>query len=94
MYSVDLLVAQVLVDGLGAQLACAHGQDHGGRTGNGVAAGVHALAGGEAVLVDDDAALLVDLQALGGGLDQGVGGGAQRLFFGRMDPLGTLFGRR
>ena len=32
MYSVDLLVAQVLVDGLGAQLACAHGQDHGGST--------------------------------------------------------------
>ena len=31
----------------------------------------------QAVLVDDDAALLVDLQALGGGLDQGVGGGAQ-----------------
>ena len=28
--------------------------------------------------VDDDTALLVDLQALGGGLDQGVGGGTQR----------------
>ena len=50
----------------------------GGRAGHGVAAGVHRLTGGEALLVDDDAALPVDLQALGGGLDEGVGAGAQR----------------
>ncbi len=46
-------------------------------TGNGIAAGVHALTGGKAILVDDDTALLIDLQTLGGGVDQEVGAGAQ-----------------
>ena len=67
-----LLVAQILVDGLGAQLTGTHSQNDGGSTGNGIAAGIHALTGGQTILVDDDTALLVDLQALGGGLDQGV----------------------
>ena len=65
-----LLVAQILVDGLGAQLTGTHSQNDGGSTSNGIAAGIHALTGGETILVDDDTALLVDLQALGGGLDQ------------------------
>ena len=38
-----LLVAQILVDGLGAQLTGTHSQDDGGSTGNGIAAGIHAL---------------------------------------------------
>jgi hypothetical protein len=37
--------------------AGAHGQDDGGRAGDGVAAGIDALAGGQAVFIDDDAAL-------------------------------------
>ena len=60
------LLAQGLVDGLGSLLTGAHGQNDGGSTGDGVAAGIHAGTGGEAILVDDDAALLIDLQALGG----------------------------
>ena len=37
-----LLVAQILVNGLGAQLTGTHSQNDGGRTGNGIAAGIHA----------------------------------------------------
>ena len=72
-----LLVAQILVDGLGASLPAPIARMT-------VAAPVTAsppaytLTGGQTILVDDDTALLVDLQALGGGLDQGVGGGTQR----------------
>ena len=45
-YMDRLLVLDVLVDGLGGSLACAHGLDDGGGTGDGVTAGVHALAAG------------------------------------------------
>ena len=45
-YMYRLLVLDVLVDGLGGSLACAHGLDDGGGTGDGVTAGVHALAAG------------------------------------------------
>ena len=38
-----LLVAQILVDGLGAQLTGTHSQNDGGSTGNGIAAGIHAV---------------------------------------------------
>ena len=71
----SLLFVQELIDGLGAQLAGAHGQDDGGGAGNGIAAGIDRLTGGQAILVDDDAALLVDLETLGGALDQRVGVG-------------------
>ena len=50
-----LLLGQILVNGLGGSLARAHGQDDRGRAGDRVAAGVHRLAAGEALLVDDDA---------------------------------------
>ena len=65
------LLAQLLVNGLGGGLAGAHSQNDGSSAGDGIAAGVNVLTGGQAILVDHDAALLVDLQALGGGLDQG-----------------------
>ena len=77
-YCYLLLITDVLVHGLCSCLTGTHGLDDGGGTGHGIAAGVHGLTGGKALLVDDDTALLVDLQALGGGLDQGVGGGTQR----------------
>ena len=68
-----LLALDVLVDGCGGILACAHGQYDGGRAGDGVAAGVHALAAGQAVLaLGDDAAVLVGFKARGGGADQRV----------------------
>ena len=71
-------VLDVLVDGLGGSLAGAHGLDDGGRAGDGVAAGIDALAAGVAVVTaGDDAAVLVGLEAGGGGTDQEVGAGAQ-----------------
>src|SRR5699024_10719822 len=71
-------VLDVLVDGLGGSLAGAHGLDDGGRAGDGVAAGLDALAAGVAVVAaGDDAAVLVGLEAGGGGADQRVGVGAQ-----------------
>ena len=66
-----------LVDGGSALLACAHGQDDGGSAGNGIAAGEDALTGGHLVLVDDQTARAVGLQAGSGGADQGVGACAQ-----------------
>ena len=45
-----LLALDILVDGRGGVLARAHGQYDGGRAGDGVAAGVHALTAGQAVL--------------------------------------------
>ena len=71
------LLAQVGIDGCGTLLTGTHGQDDGGSAGNGIAAGEDALPGGHLVLIDDEAALLVGLQAGGGGADQGVGAGAQ-----------------
>ena len=72
-----LLALQASVDGGCALLACAHGQDDGGSTGDGIAAGEDALARGHLVLIDDEAALLVGLQAGGGGADQRVRGRAE-----------------
>ena len=73
-----LLVLDVLVDGLGGSLAGAHGLDDGSSTGDGVTAGVHALAAGLAlVALGDDAAVLVGLEARRGGADEGVGAGTQ-----------------
>ena len=77
-YSVDgahlhrgLLALNVLVNGLCSSLACAHGLDDGGCAGHGIAAGVHTIAAGLAVVaVGDDAAMLVGLQTRGGGADQ------------------------
>ena len=75
-YLYRLLVLDVLVDGLGGSLACAHGLDDGGGTGDGVTAGVHALAAGLAlVALGDNAAVLVGLEARRGGADEGVGAG-------------------
>ena len=72
-----VLGLDVLVDGGGGSLACAHGQDDGGGAGDGVTAGEHALTGGLALLIGDQAAVLVGLQALGGHAQQRVGAGAQ-----------------
>ena len=59
---------------LGGSLAGAHGLDDGSSTGDGVTAGVHALAAGLAlVALGDDAAVLVGLEARRGGADEGVG---------------------
>ena len=77
-YMYSLLVLDVLVDGLGGSLACAHGLDDGSSTGDSVTAGVHALAAGLAlVALGDDAAVLVGLEARRGGADEGVGAGTQ-----------------
>ena len=65
-----LFLAELFVDALRAELAGAHGEDDGGSARDGVAAGVDACVGGEALLVDDDAALAVDLKARGGVLDE------------------------
>ena len=62
----QLLVLDVLVDGLGGSLAGTHGLDDGSGTGHGIAAGVHAVTAGLAVVaVGDDAAVLVGLQTRG-----------------------------
>ena len=51
----QLLVLDVLVDGLGGSLAGTHGLDDGSGTGHGIAAGVHAVTAGLAVVaVGDD----------------------------------------
>ena len=56
-YWQQLLVLDVLVDGLGGSLAGTHGLDDGSGTGHGIAAGVHAVTAGLAVVaVGDDAA--------------------------------------
>ena len=55
----------VLVDALGAGLACAHGEDNGGSSGDSVAAREHALARRAAALVGFDAALAGEGQASG-----------------------------
>ena len=60
----------VLVDALGAGLACAHGEDNGGSSGDSVAAREHALARRAAALVGFDAALAGEGQALGRVADQ------------------------
>ncbi len=58
-------------------LAGAHGEDDGGRAGDGVAAREDALAGGlQRVLVHDEAALAVALEARGGAAQQRVRRGA------------------
>ena len=63
-----LLVLDILIDGRGGVLARAHGQYDGGCAGDGVAAGIDALAAGQAVLaLGDDAAVLVGLEARSGG---------------------------
>ena len=60
------LALHVRVHGGGGVLSRAHGQDHGGGAGDGVAAGVDALAGGSAgLLVRDDAAPLLGAPAPG-----------------------------
>ena len=70
----SLLILDVLVHGLGGCLTGTHGLDDGGGTGHGIAAGVHALTAGLAlVALGDDAAVLVGLQAGSGGADQAVG---------------------
>ena len=54
-----LLALNVLVNGLCSSLACAHGLDDGGCAGHGIAAGVHTIAAGFAVVaVGNDAAVL------------------------------------
>ena len=73
-----LLVADVLVHGLCSCLTGTHGLDDGSSAGHGVAAGVHAVTAGLAlVTLGHDAAVLVGLQARSGGADQRVGAGAQ-----------------
>ena len=55
-----LLVLDELVDGLGGSLAGTHGLDDGGSAGHGIAAGIHAVTAGLAVVaVGDDAAVIV-----------------------------------
>ena len=68
----NALLLQECVDSGGTLLAGTHGQNDGGGTGDGIAAGKHAVTGGHFVLVDDQAALPVGLQTRGGGADQGV----------------------
>ena len=51
--AMDLLVLQILVDGSGGLLAGAHCQNDGSSAGDGVAAGVNTLAGGQGVLIHD-----------------------------------------
>ena len=73
-----LRLLQVFVDGGGSVLARAHGEDNGGRAGDGVAARVNALTGGEArFLLSDNAAPLLGFKPRGSGLDEGVRAGAQ-----------------
>ena len=73
-----LLVPDVLIDGLGGSLACAHGLDDGGCAGDSVAAGIHALAAGLAlVALGDDTAVPVGFEARRGGADERIGAGAQ-----------------
>src|ERR1022692_1280212 len=64
---------QVLVHGAGRPAARAHGQDHRGGAGHDVAAGVDAgAAGGAGLRVGDDAAVPVDLKAVGRPRDERV----------------------
>ena len=68
-----LLALDVLVDGLGGGFAGTHGLDDGSGAGHGVTASVHTLAAGLALIaLGDDAAMLVGLQARGGGADERV----------------------
>ena len=56
-YRGNLLILNVLVNGLRGCLTGTHGLDDGGGTGHGIAAGVHALTAGLAlVALGDDAA--------------------------------------
>ena len=74
VYDICLLITDVLVHGLCSCLTGTHGLDDGSSTGHGVAAGVHAVAAGLAlVALGHDAAVLVGLQTRGGGTDQRVG---------------------
>ena len=67
------------MDRCGGTLACAHGGDDGGRTGNGVAACKNALARCLACfLVDEEATAAVGLDALGCLANQGIRGRADR----------------
>ena len=63
-----LSVRQILVNSLCRSLACAHGENHRGRSRNGIASGVNALlAGFPEFLVRNDAFPLIDLKAFCGG---------------------------
>ncbi len=74
--SLLILALDVLVDALGAGLACAHGKNDSGGAGDSVAAGENAFLGGAAALVGLNAALAGEGEALSGVADQGVGAGA------------------
>ena len=58
-----LFALNVLVDRLGGNLARAHGEDDGRCARDGVAARIHALKAGLAVLVRDDLAAALRLQS-------------------------------
>ena len=60
-YTGFVLFMKVRVDSSSGLLACTHGEDNGRSAGHGVTAGIHAVAGGHVVLVDNEAALLVRL---------------------------------
>ena len=76
MIAINLL-GEIFVDSCCRCLTCAHSGDNGCCAGNCVTACEDALTGGLAgALFNDDAAMLVDIEALGGGLDEGVGAGA------------------
>ena len=89
-----LLALDIVVNGDGARLAGAHGQDDGGRAGDGVAAGEDALAGRHAALVGLNAALAGEGETAGGVADEGVGAGADGDDDGVhvQDPLAALHG--
>ena len=70
-----LLAPDIRVDGSGGLLAGAHRLDDGGRTGDGVAAGEHAvLHGGHGVVLNDDAAAIAVLEVRRRLAQQRVGG--------------------
>ena len=63
---------QILVNRLRRALSRTHGEDDRSRAGNDVTAGKDAFTRGDAVLIRHDAAVLVDIQSLRGGVNQWV----------------------
>ena len=68
-----LFVLNILVDGFGGFFACAHCEDNGCGTCDGIASRKNTGKRCLTVFVSHDAALLVDIETLGGGFDEGVG---------------------
>ena len=74
----DMIVAEEVVNICSGNFTGGNGADNGRWAGYGVAAGVYPFAGGQSVLICDDATPFLRLQPFGGRLDQRVGRSADR----------------